>query len=397
MDLGAVLFVRLGRPAELPNGDTLAARMVRVLADDGSPPLAPLPADERNQVLLSLAHTMTRTRYHRLRFERIVRLLACRRERVRAVLGMDLLGNMIMFEAVACLSAARSAVDQIAYVAARRAGATPREADDDWAASKLARLDLSKQQNSDFNVGEVVQLQDHRAWFDELNTYRNVLVHRGPRESYGSYFKDGEDVPEASEPDMNVMLVPDPESLDRSSAHRPDKWTYTMQLRIEQLVDRLENGLREFVDNVASRVWGGKLPAPGTSPPDEEPDFVVKLPSPVVIPLAPSTGLLPMFTSASLAKRFVESCGITGLVLREMKAFRKPFLGERVFRTGPPTVTAATTARQFSTLLVAVDPPSTTEHGPTTLTVQFNQHLNLQGLYFPADASHRRLYIWSAG
>src|ERR1043165_3695349 len=130
--LGYLLPVR--RDLGLHDVNTSRSNMVRLLAGDRSilddtpeeqrpgPALDPIANDEREALLLSLATTICRAEYHERRFSAIAQHLAERRLAVASPIFYDAIVPSAMFEGAAALGAARTTVDEIIHVAARRKG-----------------------------------------------------------------------------------------------------------------------------------------------------------------------------------------------------------------------------------------------------------------------------------
>jgi hypothetical protein len=198
---------RVPLPQGLPDVESDLVRMLRVPEDEPCQAALSALADpaEREALFFSLATTLTRATYHRNRFEDIVRILAERRLEVGGTVSSDTCAKYAIFEAAAMVTAARTAVDEILYIAARRSGASPTDAGG-WKVDVAITCNLSK--DAHYHVPEVVALRGHLGWYEELNKYRNVLVHRGWRPQFGGFFPIGSTLPEASDPSRNLMLTP---------------------------------------------------------------------------------------------------------------------------------------------------------------------------------------------
>ena len=282
--------------------NTTRSNMVRLLADQGTlaqsmpledrpgPALSGIQSSERSALLLSLATTLCRAEYHERRFWRIVEQLAERRTVIGEPLGYDAFVGGAVFEAAAALGAARTLVDQMIHIAARRNGHDKWEVSDAFRGTKAA-----------MDVAEVRCLRAKSQWYDELNKYRNVLHHRGWKGDAGAYFPADAEEPEARNPTRNILLVPDLDSLRRNAgAHA---WTYNQRGHLEPVVRRALDGMRELVDAVCLSVWDGKLPKPGTDPLAEHPNAMVAYPRPV--PFLDSKAIyLPVFSTEALADAF---------------------------------------------------------------------------------------------
>jgi hypothetical protein len=290
---------RFPHPDELPDVDSGLARMIRVLGDEPPAPALATIADpaERDALFLSLATTLTKAAYHRQRFEQVVAILAERRLQVGGTVSSDTCSQYPIFEASALLVAARTVVDEVLYIAARRSGAAPNDADG-WAVNTAITCNLVNVPK--YNVDEVHRLRAHSAWYEEMNEYRNVLVHRGWREQTGGFFPIGSTLPEAADPTRNVLLMPDRASLVR--VHRGHQWTYTNGTRLERVVERAADGLEVFLGDVATGSWGGSIPAPGTAPNDMLPNIFVQVPYAGLV--VAGTIYAPIFTDENRAREF---------------------------------------------------------------------------------------------
>lgn len=290
---------RVPHPPGLPDVDSDLARMLRVLGDD--PPAAGVaglgdPA-EREALFMSLATTLTRATYHRRRFEESISHLVERRTQVGATVSSDTCSKFPMFEASAFLTAARTVVDEVLFVAARRSGVPPTNATQ-WTVNAAMTCSLTR--FPEYNVSEVLRLRAHSAWYEEMNEYRNVLVHRGWREQLGGYYPEGMSLAEASDPSRNVLLMPDRSSLGR--ANRAHQWTYGDGTRLEHVVERSGDGLSAFLQDVAQTSWGGAVPARGTAPAEKLPNIFVHLPHAGLVFAGEIVS--PLFTSPERAQNF---------------------------------------------------------------------------------------------
>jgi hypothetical protein len=282
---------------------------------------------ERDALFMSLAMTVTRACYHRKRFEQIINHLANRRIQAGGVASSDTCSRYAIIEASAFLVAARTIVDEVLYIAARRSSVSPKDAVS-WEVGPATTCDLSK--NPKYNVDEVIRLRNHLSWYKEMNEYRNVLVHRGWREQLGGYFPVGSTIPEAADPTRNDLLVPDRNSLSR--VRRGHQWTYHQGTRLEDIIDRAGNGLVVFLDEVAKESWGGAHPAPGTAPNDKLPNVFITLPHAGLV--VSTTISIPVFTEEELASNFHQIAyqGDAHLVLSEVLP---TLLDDGATRSGP--------------------------------------------------------------
>jgi len=222
------------------------------LEHQGSPQLAMLIPREREMLMAALMNTLWRAAYHRGRFEQYVAAAHARFEHFEGRVMGDSVGQCILFETQALLTAMRAFVEEVLYVGARRAGDSQHAADGRAAQEARGRGTLP----------EATVLESHRAWFVELTDYRNALVHRGTRSQFG-YVPVAADLPQAADPTFNVMLVPDRASIARPN--RPDSWTFAEGARLEVLVRGAWAGLLGFARDVG-RTWGQALPE-GAVPP----------------------------------------------------------------------------------------------------------------------------------
>jgi hypothetical protein len=298
--LGFVLPVRpdLG----LHDVNTQRSNMVRLLADHGpaveampmeeraGPALSTIQEDERTALLLSLATTVCRAEYHERRFWRIVEHLVERRSLIGAPLSWDAFVHSAVFEGAAALGATRTIVDEMVHIAARRHGHKKWEVSDALNTRKAV-----------MEVPEVYCLRERAHWFDQLNNYRNVLYHRGWKGEAGAYFPADSPEPESRNPERNLLLMPDIESL-RNDA-RAHQWTYKTRTHLEPLLRLMLDGMREFVDAVCISVWEGKVPKLGTVAADEQPNTIVTCPRPIPFGGSPMI-YLPIFSSEQRARAF---------------------------------------------------------------------------------------------
>lgn len=300
---GLLGFLLAAKPElGLDDVNSLRSNMLRLLADHGpaakalpaeeraGPALSCLADDERAALLLSLATTVCRAEYHERRFRRVVAHLLERRSIIGAPLVWDAFVHSAVFEATAALGASRTLVDEVIHVTARRYGHARWEASDAVKGTKVA-----------MDVPEVQLLRERAAWFERLNKYRNVLLHRGWKGDAGAYFPPGASEPEARDPERNLLLVPDLESLAGDA--RAHQWTYEANVHLETLVGEVLDGMRDFVDAVALTAWDGKVPKAGTIPAHEQANTLVACPRPV--PFAgPDEIYLPVFSAEHLATSF---------------------------------------------------------------------------------------------
>jgi hypothetical protein len=238
----------------LPVTDRDEARLFRVLASAPTPEKVRggIEADEWDEELSCLASTIERTAYHQRRFKWIVNEAHARSDAFGRRVIVDQIAKFIGFEAVACLGAARTFVDQVYYVAQRRAGIPSIDKDKETAKA------IEQPKHRFHLLPEVVLLREgYLPWFKELNAYRNAALHVGSRESMGVH-RPGAMSKFATKADTNVLLAPDRSSLGK----RPHEWSYKSGERLENVIARAADGLLRFALAVGRR-WGGDLPAKG--------------------------------------------------------------------------------------------------------------------------------------
>ncbi len=314
----AMLLCRVPVPDELPDthDDMGLNAMLRSLT---FPPLdlnliarsalASIPVDELRAVLNSLANTICRATYHRRRFERVVQFCAARRAGLGPV-GYDATAHFAVYEAAGVLGASRSAVDEIMFVSARRAGESASGASR-WEASpaifaSVPRDPRATQRAAAYSQSdEVLSLRAERDWFAEMNAYRVAFTHHGWNPSIGAFYPAASPLPEASDPRYNVMLIPDPASLEgpTTRGRRSNAWTYVQQLRLEDLVVRVHDGLERVVQDIALRVWRMPVPPDGTEPRDRRPNVILHLPRPAFV-LVDDRAVWPVFATERDASGF---------------------------------------------------------------------------------------------
>lgn len=227
--------------------------MLRLLHDEGASPLKDLRGEERKTVFSSLTMTVTRATYHRLRFDAIVDEARLRADSHPGHLVLDAIAKYVVYEALALLIAARTAVDEIAFIGARRAKMSLKDADN------IRVTEVIRAGNGSPELQVIAN--NYRDWFEDVNEYRNALAHRGYSERLGIHSPSSPH-PEAKDPEWNVLLVPDRPSVERPK--RPHEWTYIEGRRLEDLVASTHHGLWCLVQELGTTIWGGSLPAPGS-------------------------------------------------------------------------------------------------------------------------------------
>ncbi|MFZ5894768.1 MAG: hypothetical protein ACOY0T_27135 [Myxococcota bacterium] len=224
-------------------------------------------------------------------------------------------------EAIALLGAARTAIDILVYIAARRAGKSESKADE-WEASDAIspKSKPGDMPPTRYDVPEILAIRARQPWFDELNVYRNVSYHRGMGgDTYGFYEK-ADTVAEAADPEHNAMLLPDLAKLrDRK---RPHEWTYVDKRRLDDLVESTDSGLNDIVAHVFINIWNCTVPLPGKVPRAEQPNTILLLPIPACLD-APNRRILPVFNSPRAAREFTVYGPLRGqLVMRAIRPTR---------------------------------------------------------------------------
>lgn len=248
-------------PAGFPFVDNSVACMLRSLGD--SPPKAPLlkiPDDERSELMLSLAQALTRTEYHRRRFEYIIETAIQRKLQIGGTVYSDQILHYAYYEAAAALIAARSTLEQVYYISARRCGVSESKAKR-WDVSRIA-VGTDIINDAEFNTEEVKLLQGkYQSWYFKMNTYRNVIIHQGWKYTPAlGYYEAGIQLPEAGSPINNPLFLPDLNSLTGSS--RTHKWTFKEQVRLDLFIKETIALLFSFIEEIG-RLWGGRYRVKG--------------------------------------------------------------------------------------------------------------------------------------
>jgi hypothetical protein len=271
------------------------------------------PEEEWKTGLATIGGELERGDYHFVRFEESLSILKARRKVAGGpVFGDPSLARAVYCEAAAYLSALRTAVDIIVYVAARRAGSTVPSAEK-WEANKaFTYVPVPGAQASKYDVEDIKAMRAHRAWFETLNLYRNCMMHRGWHDKSFGYFDRADTAPEADKPAFNVMLVPDQASL--ATGARPGSWTYVDRSWLDVLVQQVAVGLDRMLSDLLI-VWGLPDPLPGKVPLGEQP--TVFLTVPFVTPIwGQSPPALHVFLSKQAARKFLEHFKSRNLELR---------------------------------------------------------------------------------
>ncbi len=273
----ASLFWLLGDPAPTPLGHQPSAK------------LAVLSPQEKGKLAATLAETLDRLTYLGQKFDAAVSILIERKRQVGGTITYDAFGSQLYDLLGYILTTARSFVDHVVYVSARLAGQSDSKADR-WSVEDMKGA----------NTPEARILIKHQSWFDLLNSYRNALVHRGQRNSFGGFFPRGCILAEAKNPRYNVMLLPDFNSIQRPN--RPHQWTYNQGTRIEDLVAQISQGLDAFALEIGQE-WGGYVPPDAQIPYEEHPNILVVSPNPALI-LLDDIAIIAIFTDQALADQF---------------------------------------------------------------------------------------------
>jgi hypothetical protein len=320
---GQLLGFRFPEVPGVPAARDSQARQFRAAAVDGAGLREQMPQDEWQSGLSTLAGELDRADYHLSRFGSLVDALKAR----RSVAGGPVFGDpgparALYCEAASYLSAVRTAVDLVVYVAARRSGASIGAAEK-WKASEAISV-LNGTPPEKYDTADITVLRTQAAWFETLNLYRNAMHHRGWHEQSFGYFARGDTAPEANNPVHNVMLVPDFESLKNRA--RPHMWTYRDRRWLDRLVEDISSGAEITFSNLR-RAW--KLPEtpPGKLPLEKHP--TVWLHVPLALPIEGQTPpALHVFLSKKAAKTFLEHHKKRGLELLEcsFRALRRTTL-----------------------------------------------------------------------
>lgn len=264
-----ITIKRVSYTIDLPDVDALEARMFRL----GGPDMktrpkvfAALPEAEVKYEVSALAGTITRTLYHRRKLLRIAREAHDRHDAHKSSIVYDQISHFIAFEASGALTAARTFVDGVWYLARRRAGVSINEVEGDGITRTFKNPDASG-----YALPEVELLRTkHEKWFVALNEYRNVVIHVGGSE-HMAFCPIGV-LPLDLDPRVHVMNVPDRDSIHveyepkpgkkKRRLARPHEWRYTKGERLETVMNETWDGLKTFAVDVG-KLWGLSLPPPG--------------------------------------------------------------------------------------------------------------------------------------
>lgn len=289
------------------------ARRLKAAAMEGWGDAGHSPAEEWKTGLSTIGGELERGDYHLARFEESLAIIKARRKVAGGpVFGDPSLARAVYCEAAAYLSALRTAVDIMVYVAARRAGASVTSAEK-WEASKaITSVTVPGAPPTKYEVDDVKAMRAHRTWFETLNLYRNCMMHRGWHDKSFGYFDRADTAPESDKPSFNVMLVPDQASL--ATGARPGSWTYGDRRWLDALVHEIGMGLEAMLSDLLI-VWGLPEPLPGKVPLREQP--TVFLTVPFVTPIwGQSPPALHVFLSKQAARKFLDHFKSRNLELR---------------------------------------------------------------------------------
>jgi hypothetical protein len=304
--------MNLPRIPGVPDYDSLLIRGIKNANDE--PALAALEPEERKAALAALAESAARASYHKQRFDELLVAMRTRRDAVGGPVVSDWhAAPPLIWEGVAFLGAARTAVDVLVYLAARRAGKSIVGAKGWDAGEAIAPKETGGTSPTRYDVPEILAIRALGRWFKELNVYRNVVYHRGwGGQSYG-LFTRADTAEEASLSGFNALLLPDFASLDARKLQH--EWTYADGSRLDELVERTDTGLNTLLRSVFVEVWGCAIPAPGTA---EHPSCALYLPTPAVLVFT-DLAVVPLFTSKTAANTFADYPADADLSLRAIR------------------------------------------------------------------------------
>jgi hypothetical protein len=300
----------------IPDPHSQLSAGIRAAAESAA--MAMLPYAESEATIGALSETYIRARYHKLRFDECTEAAIGRRRAVGGPVVADWHAvPPIVWEASAFLGSARTVVDLLIYVAARRAGKSEAAADRwDASAAIAPKCEPGGTPPTRFDVPEVLALRARGRWFELLNLYRNVVYHRGLGIDRWGYHSRGDSAEEASDPTFNAMLLPDESSLrDR---RRPHDWTYSDARRLDELVNELDAGLSELLVEILTTVWGCEIPKPVTKPKSEHPTAMLHVALPAVMEYL-DCRVVPVFDSRIAARQFDDLKAHPELIVRAVK------------------------------------------------------------------------------
>ncbi|CAM4539708.1 hypothetical protein MYXA107069_35080 [Myxococcus xanthus] len=288
-------------PGIPPVRDALAKRFSAGSIDETGK-LGRMPKEEWKTHLSVLCGEFRRAEYHLSRFGAALELLKSRRRLAGGpTVGDPEPARALYCEAAGYLSAMRTAVDIIVYVAARRAGASVADAED-WKAAR-AICAPSASLPTKYRTDDIRALRRHKDWFETLNHYRNCMTHRGWHEHSFGYFDRSDNTPQANNPFHNIMLVPDLGPLRQGA--RPDKWTYRERRWLDALVHAIESGALAALEDLLN-AWELPETQPGRIPEEEQATVFLTVPFVPWVIDAKSPPVLHVFLSEDAARLFFE-------------------------------------------------------------------------------------------
>jgi hypothetical protein len=153
---------KFDQPEGLPVVDSVRSRQLAQLGSTGLPTLSVLGAKERDALFTSLAIIARTADYHVKRFNSLLAAVNQRRKAANALITYDFTVEYAVFEAAAALSAIRSAVDEIIFIAARLSGVSAKDIKETWKTSNVMQTEFGKAPH--FNVPEVTALRGRVNW-----------------------------------------------------------------------------------------------------------------------------------------------------------------------------------------------------------------------------------------
>lgn len=277
--------------------DAHSGRSAHLHAVAVSPTFAAFPDKEREALFESLTKTLRRSEYHRLRYAALRSALEDRRANLPGQVFWDELVETLHFELQAFCGAARMALDEVVYIAARRHAVPPKKARrKPWETADL----LKEPVPPECNVAEVALLRQKVDWFVLLNAYRNSVFHHGWTHGSGHFAK--EDLRAAArDPSANALLVPDKASLGGRS--KPHERTFNDGTTVDDVMRDAHDGLDEVLRELCEGPWATPEPTPGRVPRAEHPNIFVKLTTPALY-VVHNRVLIPFFTTEEAARAF---------------------------------------------------------------------------------------------
>jgi len=303
-------MVRTERPVGTPDDETDRSRQVWALKN--SPVLSHLDPEERVAITGSISHTVQRAEYHYLRLRDIRDDLDQRRANLPGEARFDSLVVALHSELQGFCGAARTCVDELVYLIARRHGAAQTEARKrPWEPYDLVTKSPLPPECA---VPEVAKLRVRKLWFETLNAYRNSFFHNGWRYGAGHYSKD--DTSRAAQtPAMNGLLLPDRASLTTRS--KPFEWSWSDRTHIDDVSREVRTGLDDLLRELCEADWATPTLAQGKAPREEHPNIVVLLPKPAVL-TTNHAWFIPLFSTRELGERCEPFCKNEALELAKL-------------------------------------------------------------------------------